>query len=340
MTPKILCDINDKISFNIYGQSQSVDNNDLADPNNIKRIYRIQFSKAPSQLFLSTVVNIIKSNPTIPLRFYGDYSEDKIEWDALQPIKKLQIDLWQTEKLQAISKLTGLTQLGISKNVKSSVSLKVLEPLDKLESLFVSITKDIQSISTLKNLRFLSLSEIKTKDLDFLSSLEQLEELWLSLGSYDNFEAITKLPSLKRLSIHQVRGFDDETANSILSKCKSLQYLQLQNLKDITSLNFMASLKELKYLNLDGIKNLASYSPIAFNQSIETISLSNSRPADKDLKPLLHLQNVWSGDSYDKSAVAQFTTQFRGLSFRNRGKDIVGSMQQNYSDPFNLAAWE
>ena len=135
MIPKILCDINDKINFNIGGQSQSADIGDLINPENIKRIYRIQFSNEPSLQFLSTAVNIISNNPTIPLRFYGDYSEDKIDWDSLQPIKKLQVDLWQTHKLQEVGKLTGLTQLGISKNVKSSVSLKVLEASSGFEPL-------------------------------------------------------------------------------------------------------------------------------------------------------------------------------------------------------------
>jgi hypothetical protein len=338
MTPKILCDINDKINFNISGQSQSADIGDLTNPDNIKRIYRIQFSKEPSRQFLSTAVNIISNNPTIPLRFYGDYSEDKIDWESLQPIKKLQVDLWQTNKLAAISKLTGLTELGITKNVKSSVSLKILEPLTDLETLFVSIPKDIESISSLKNLKFLSLREIKTKDLNFISSLSELGELWLSLGSYDNFDAITKLPSLKRLSVHQVKGFDNETANNILSKCISLQYLQLQDLKHITALDFIAFLKNLRYLNLDGIKNLSSYSPISANQNLETISAADSRPADKDLTPLLHLKNIWLGDSYGKASVDKFSSQFRGQSFWNRGKDIVGDLRQNHINPFDLLA--
>lgn len=338
MTTKILCNISDKIAFNSGGQGHYADLKELADPEIIKRIYRIQFSQAPDKQILSAVVKILADNPSIPLRFYGDYSEDKIDWDSLQPIKKLQVDLWQTNKLAAISKLTGLTELGITKNVKSSVSLKILEPLVDLETLFVSISKDIESISSLKNLKFLSLREIKTKDLNFISSLSKLEELWLSLGSYDNFDAITKLPSLTRLSIHQVKGFDNQTANNILSKCDSLQYLQLQDLKHITSLDFIAFLKNLRYLNLDGIKNISSYSPISLNKSIETISAANSRPADKDLTPLLNLKNVWSGDSYDKTMVNKFSSQFNGQNFWNRGKAIIGDLGQNHIRPFDLLA--
>lgn len=338
MTTKILCNISDKISFNSGGQGQYADLKDLTDPDNIKRIYRIQFSQEPSRQILSTVIKVIADNPSISLRFYGDYSEDKIDWDSLQPIKKLHVDLWQTNKLAAISKMSGLTELGITKNVKSSVSLKILEPLADLTTLFVSISKDIESISSLKNLKFLSLHEIKTKDLNFISSLSKLEELWLSLGSYNNFDAITKLPSLKRLSIHQVKGFDNDIANSVLSKCSSLEYLQLQNLKHVSTLDFVGSLKNLKYLDLDGIKNLSSYSPISANDSIETISAANSRPADKDLTPLLNLKNVWLGDSYSKATVDKFASQFQGQGFWNRGQDIVGDLRQNHIIPFDLLA--
>lgn len=338
MTPKILCDIHDKITFTIGGQSQIADISDLTNPDNIKRIYRIQFSKEPARQLLSTAVNIINNNPTIPLRFYGDYSEDKIDWDILKQVKKLGVDLWRTNKLDQISKLTGLTELSISKNVKSSVSLKVLEPLSNLEQLFVSIPKDIESISSLTSLRFLSLREIKNKDLSFLTPLVKLEELWLSLGSYDSFDGIATPPSLKRLSVHQVRGFDNARVNNALSKCTSLEYIEFQDLKHITDLDFIPFLKNLKYLRLEGVKNLLSFSPISNNESIKTISTTNSRPTDKDLTPLLNLQHVWLGDSYGKSAVDKFSSQFHGQSFWNRGKDIIGNLRQHHNNPFDLFA--
>lgn len=322
----ILCDIGYNVYFIIAGNFKQVNIDDLLVPENLKRIYRIQFKTAPHRQYLEAALKAIKTNPEIELRFYGDYSEEQIDWNSLMPIEKLQIDLWVTKDLKSISRLTNIKRLGITKNVKSSVSMKIIESLTNLEVLYTSISKDIESVGTLTCLRILCLREIKAESLDFLKPLNNLEVLYLSLGSYQNFQGITQLDNLKKLSIHQVRGFDNGVANDILIKCKGIEALEFQDLKHIQNIDFLNELSEIKYLRLEGTKNLLTYNPILNCKSLETLSVSDGRPADKSLKPIVNLKNIALGDSYAKSEIDYLTANFSGQTIWVRGKELKGRL--------------
>jgi hypothetical protein len=322
----ILCDIGDNVNFIIGGSFKQVSIDDLADTENLKRIYRIQFKTVPDRQHLEAALKAIRTNPEIELRFYGDYSEEQIDWNSLMSIEKLQIDLWETKDLKGVSGLTNLKRLGITKNVKSSVSMKIVESLTNLEVLYTSISKDIACVGTLTNLRILSLREIKAENIDFLKTLKNLEVLYLSLGSYQNFQGIAQLNKLKKLSIHQVRGFDSEVASDILTKCKGIEALELQDLKHFENLDFLNELNEIKYLRLEGTKNLLTYGPILNCKSLETLSVSNGRPVDKSLKPIVNLKNIALGDSYAKSEIDYLTANFNGQTIWLRGKELKGRL--------------
>jgi hypothetical protein len=330
---KILCDINENINFIIGGVSKRTDISDLTVEDNIKRIYRIQFSQAPTTTHLLAALKVIESNPDIDLRFYGNYSEEQIEWGLLSSVERLQIDLWETKELKEVSQLTNLRRLGITKNVKSSVSLKILGNLTNLQTLYTSISKDIQTIGGLNQLQFLSLREIKSKKLEFLTQLEKLNTLWLSLGSYENFEAINEIKSLKKFSIHQVKGFDNINANETLAKCENLEALKLQDLKHIETLNFLKNLKLLKYLQIEGLKTIETYEPILNCSSLEIFLAYNSKPVDKSLKGLVNVKNIGLGDSYSKDEIDNLVSNFRGDTIRIRAKEIKGKL--NYINLFD-----
>jgi hypothetical protein len=307
---KILCDINENINFIVGGTSKRADISDLKIEDNIKRIYRIQFSQVPTTMHLLAALKAIEINPDIDLRFYGNYPEEQIEWNLLDSVERLQIDLWETKELKQVSKLTKLKKLGITKNVKSSVSLTILENLINLQTLFTSISKDIQTITRLNQLHFLSLREIKTKNLDFLKPLQKLNTVWFSLGSHENFKAISEIQNLKKLSIHQVKGFDNISANETLSNCKNLEALQLQDLKHVQSLHFLTNLKSLKYLQVEGLKNIETYEPILNCSSLEVFLAYNSKPMDKSLKGLTNIKAIGLGDSYSKEEIDNLVAHF------------------------------
>jgi hypothetical protein len=289
-----------------------------------KNICRIQFPSKPIHSVLERVADLIVKNPHIVLRFYGNYTEDQIEWCLLRNIQKLHIDLWNTKSLNQISDLKHLKVLGISKNVHTSVSLNILRDLENIEELFTSISKDIHVVGSLKKLRLVSLSEIKTNNLDFLSGSDNLSELWLSLGSLRNFEGLSKIDKLSRLSIHQVRGFEDPMASFVLSSCRSLEYLELTNLTGIRSLDFIANLSALFSLNIEGLKNLNSFDPISKNSTLKRISGYNCRPLDKSLKGLEDIESIGLGDSYTRDEVNNFVDRFNGQNLWIRGRQLKG----------------
>jgi len=331
---KILCDIGDKPNFLIGCQANTVDFNEIEKNENLNRIYRFQFKQPPKNGQLERVISAIKKRPEIELRFYGDYSEELIDWGSLKEIQNLQIDLWETKDLQEVSSLRNLKRLGITKNVKSKVSLDILEPLQNLESFYTSISKDVETISKLPRLEFLSLNEIKNDNLDFLTELKNLKVLWLSLGSFKDFSGLSKIENLQRLQVHQVRGFESEVINPILKDCSQLWALKLDNLKGIKNLEFITSMDKIKYLSMEGIKNLDTYAPIKNSKSMETIAGHNCRPADKSLDGLKRLKEIWLGDSYTKSEVDNLLNDNDAESIWIRGKNLKGTGKLD--NPFDI----
>lgn len=331
---KILCDIGDKPNFLIGGQGKSVEFSEIEKSENLNRIYRFQFKQPPKNGQLEKVISAIKKRPEIELRFYGDYSEELIDWGSLTEVQNLQIDLWETSDLREISSLRNLKRLGITKNVKSKVSLDILEPMQNLESFYTSISKDVETISKLPNLEFLSLNEIKKDNLDFLTNLKNLQVLWLSMGSFKDFSGLSKIENLQRLQVHQVRGFESEVINPILKDCSQLWALKLDNLKSIKNLDFIPSMPEIKYLTMEGIKNLDTYAPITNSKSMETIAGYNCRPADKSLDGLKRLKEIWLGDSYTKSEVDNLLNDNDAESIWIRGKNLKGTGKLD--NPFQI----
>lgn len=320
---KILVDIKDsKIGFLTDGTAISSSMTDIVAKKD--NIFRIQFSSNPDFQLLKDISNFLNDNPHIDLRFYGNYSEDLIDWGLLNNVQRLFIDLWETKDLNEIKNLKKLKRLGISKNVKSSVSLKVIENLDNLEMLFTSISKDIETIGLLKNINLISLSEVKTDNLDFLSNNLNLSKIWISLGSIKDVSGLAKVKNLKTLSIHQLKGFDDSVADSILSSCNNLEELELMNLANLHKLNFVSNTKRLITLNFEGLKNIDSYQDIAKCNSLKVLSGYDCRPLDKSLVGLENLDSIMLGDSYSKSEIDTLVQRFKGNNLWIRGKLIRG----------------
>ncbi|WP_221258270.1 hypothetical protein [Flavobacterium okayamense] len=287
-------------------------------------ILKIQFSSAPDNILLKEVSLLIKKNPHINLRFYGNYSEDQIKWEFLSEIEGLNIDLWETKNLNEIKNLKNLKRLGITKNVKSSVSLKIIENLKELEILFTSISKDIEAIGDLKKINLLSLSEIKTNDLSFLSNNINLSKLFISLGSIKDISGISKLKNLNTLSIHQLKQFDENAANSLISNNSSIENLELMNLVNLSNFEFISNFKNLITLNLEGLKKIKSYSDLGKNNNLKVLSGFDCRPIDKSLKGLENINSIKLGDSYSKSEIETFLPNFKGENLWIRGKQIRG----------------
>lgn len=94
----ILCNIDDEVVLSCGGKSEIVSFTELENPEILSKIYRIQFSKEPKPEYLNFVATLLKLNSEIDLRFYGNYSENSIDWKSLSFIEKISIDLWETKE--------------------------------------------------------------------------------------------------------------------------------------------------------------------------------------------------------------------------------------------------
>lgn len=325
----ILCDIGDETSFNIAGKNYVVDFNEIEKY--LHRIYRIQFKRIPKTKQLEKVVELVKKKPTIDLRFYGDYPEESINWEILTDITNLQIDLWHIKTLNQISSLTKLKKLSINKMVSSKVSLSIIEPLQNMEILYTSVSKGIETVGLIKNLRFLSLREIKHNDLDFLKGNQQLKELWMSFGSFNNFKGISYLQELEKLNLHQVRGLDNSTAKDIINDENKIWALKLEDLKHLTNLDFIAKMKKLIYLYIHGLKKIESYDAIAEIKSLETFN--GNKPLDGSLSGLKNLKHITIGGTYPKEEIDNLLNQNNIETLWYKGKFLKGK-QSNLKSPF------
>ena len=133
--------------------------------------------------------------------------------------------------------------------------------------------------------------------------------------------------------MHQVRGFDNISANETLEKCENLEALQLQNLKYFESLNFLKNLKRLKYLQIEGLKNIETYEPLLSCSALEIFLAYNSKPMDKSLKGLINLKTLGLGDSYSKEEIDYLVSHFSGETIRIRAKEVKGKL--NYINQFD-----
>lgn len=325
----ILCDIGDETSFNIGGKNYVVDFNEIEK--HLHRIYRIQFKRIPKTKQLEKVAELVKKIPTIDLRFYGDYPEESINWEILTDITNLQIDLWHIKTLNQISNLTKLKKLAITKMVSSKVSLSIIEPLQNLETLYTSISKGIETVGLIKNLKFLSLREIKQNDLDFLKGNQQLKELWMSFGSFNNFKGISYLQELEKLNLHQVRGLDNSTAKDIINDENKIWALKLEDLKHLTNLDFIAKMKKLRYLYIQGLKKIESYDAIAEIKSLDTFN--GNKPLDGSLSGLKNLKHIIIGGIYPKEEIDNLSNQNNIETLWYKGKFLKGK-QSNLETPF------
>ena len=216
--------------------------------------------------------------------------------------------------------------------MSSKVSLSILEPLQNLEILYSSISKNIETVESLNNLTKLNLHEIKCDNFNFLSSLKNLSALGLSLGSFKDFDGITKINNLQKLHIMQVRGFSNEVADSVLINCKRLWALKLDTLKHITALNFIKQMTELKYLSIEAVKNLESFNPILLCESLESLSGYQCKPKDNMLTGLRNLKNIGLGDSYTKLQIDKLLQISQAQNITIRGNLLRGANQ--YLNPF------
>lgn len=282
---------------------------------------RVQFSKPIyTKEILSQLNTLALTNSSkFKIRFYGSNNTgiDCEILDYIPNVKALSIDC--TNKVKNINKLKQLKflekiSIGISEledldilsydNLKTVNKLSILDTRSKAFNLeflrdyvnltylqIVGHTKNINSISNLKQLETLSLNSISKVPLDFINHLKSLKTLRIILGGRDNINEITQ-NTIENLDIIWVRGLNDLSAlknfknlkNLLVQdeiKLKEISFPKLDSLEDVKILNckslqLITGIEQLKSLNGFRVSKTAidfeDFSTIKFPKNLKTLA--------------------------------------------------------------------
>ncbi len=194
------------------------------------------------------------------------------ELEYLQSLALGVFELTDTEILNA-KNFRQLHTLILSETRTKALNLDHLRYYKNLRSLFLNgHTKNIEAVSCLSNLKFLSLNLPKKTSVKFVNDLKHLKTLKFILGGRENISEIEE-NNIEVLEIVWVRGFNDLGDTS---RFKALRTLLLENNVQLKELRFDSELRylnDLKILNckslhtLLGLSNLPSLNQLRIYQT-------------------------------------------------------------------------
>ncbi|MGN1136235.1 MAG: hypothetical protein ACI4SF_08460 [Oscillospiraceae bacterium] len=229
--------------------------------------------------------------------------------------------------LSGIADMKGLKKLEFIGERDEVADLGFLAGLENLEqlSIYAAETENIDKISSLKQLKSLSLRSVTEKDLTFIKGLEGLEELTL-IGVDDSFaEALPTLSGLKRLTVnkgqldlHLLEGLKkleelsliqcDQKNLSALGSCSGLKSLficipenPVFNAKDISKLNGLSKLRIVSatVYNTEYLKKLSELEELdmyfCYTPSYDAEALGKALPACSIMLDVL--ETIGSGNA-------------------------------------------
>ena len=225
----------------------------------------VQFNSALRENEYKTLANFMRDYPDVTLRVYGNYDKSLNDLEFLKYfpfVKRFHVDIFDIANFDGLSHLpANLQYLGIGLTKSKAHSLRLLERFTVLEELFIEgHRKDIEAVSSLTELRKLTLRSITLPDLSILKPLTQLWSLDIKLGGTKDISLLPEIGHLKYLELWMIRGLTNIQA---ISDVTSLQFLFLQALRRVEKLPSFKKLHQLRRLHLETMKGLYDISPIA-----------------------------------------------------------------------------
>jgi len=238
----------------------------------------LQFEPVLSEDELELVSEYLRGFPAIELRLFAgsDYKIPNLSLLEYFPfIQKLSIDIKHLKSYEGIAvPQYSLKKLHLGDTRPQKLSVEFLSSLKRLEDLSITGFKHhLEKTGTLENLEKLHLRSLVLSDLDILSGLKNLWWLSVTHGSLMDISALKQLPDLKYLKLRGIRSLKDLTP---ISGLQSLQYLHLQSLKAAESLPDFSALKNLRRLHLERIRNIRDLTPILDCPNLKELVIRNS----------------------------------------------------------------
>ncbi|MEQ1763227.1 MAG: hypothetical protein ABL984_08795 [Pyrinomonadaceae bacterium] len=242
----------------------------------------VQFGSPLSQADIERVSEFLRGYPEIPLRIYGHYSgaEDLSFLKYFTFLKGFQADVFEIKSWNGLEYLPDSIEFLAFGSTRRKFSVAFLERFRNLKDLYLDgHLKDINVLSTLKSLEFLTLRSITLPDLSPIVPLKQLKGLALKLGGTKELGMLGELLSLRYLELWMIRGLTDLTAISSLSE---LRYVFLQTLKNVAALPSFANLSRLERVYIEDLKELKDLSPVAEAPNLQELALASMRHLSLD----------------------------------------------------------
>ncbi len=242
-----------------------------------RKLDRVQVVMPVSERTLKRTAELMKSRPTLPLRFYSG-SSGKSDLGFLKHFPNhlsVMIDLVFLTSFGGLELLTEkLRLLAIGGTIKKTHSLQSLARFSDLKQLYLEThCRDIDVIGGLNRLEGLSLRSITLPNLDILLKLPKIQSFALRLGGTRKVDALASLERLKSLEIWRVNGLKDV---SVIENTVLLKRLFLQHLPNVKSIPPLDNHKSLQSLTLIGMKSVRDLGFLRDACALKTLEISDA----------------------------------------------------------------
>ena len=202
----------------------------------------------------------------------------------LSGLKYLSLASNEMEDISALTGLTSVTKLNLSKNKISSLnSLGNMSELQWLDIRWNSITS-IDSLPVLRNLEVIELSGNNVADFSILGKFPGLRILEVERCSISDLSSFTGITQVTLLDL----DYNSISDISPLASMTGLENLKLKS-NSISDISALAVLEKLAFLNL-GENEISDLEPLRGLASLEVVWLKDNPVTD--WSPVEHVENV------------------------------------------------
>jgi hypothetical protein len=186
-----------------------------------------------------------------------------------------------------VNELHQLKYLGIPDNGRDVIDLR---NFPHIEMCSVTFSKRLQGLKSCSNLKSLTLTNYKSKDLTTLPPMESLEHLSLIKTDITNLKGIEQFNNLKKLDIYSASKL--ETIKEIQTLSNSFEEIQIEQCKKIDDYEALGKIKSLKKIILSESGKTKNLAFIRELPQLEFISFWGTNVIDGNLEHLNGIQYV------------------------------------------------
>jgi len=246
----------------------------------------------PSDADFQAIAEYLAGHPEIVFRVYGSDTVDNLEYlRFFRNHRRFEIDVFLLQDFGGLRHLSeGLESLFLGAT-KATLDLSFLQGFKGLRELHLDgHRRNIQVLSALTNLEYLSLRSVTLKDLSVLLPLHKLLDLEIRLGGTRNLQPLGEIGRIRHLHLWRILGLSDL---SPIGKVTTLQNLFLQALPRVARLPELTHCMGLRRVVLYQMKGICSLEPLSTSTGLRELAvLSMPHLTAKSFSPLSALTGL------------------------------------------------